>query len=82
MSNGIFERYREINNKYWARALSVVEVHTALDTFYEIPENAPIAIFDAIHVIAKRSQGAGEAELQKLTADLRARANKAQESSQ
>jgi hypothetical protein len=73
---GSFERYKQINKMFWASALTIDEVRSALNVFYETPENSPISISNAIYLISKRSEGASEAELQKEIADLRARATK------
>jgi hypothetical protein len=71
-----FDNYKETNSRFWARALTVAEVQSALDTFYAVPENGPIALARAVYVISQRSEGKDEAELQKIVTDLRARATK------
>jgi hypothetical protein len=40
---GSFDRYKKVSKLFWARALTVDEVRSALNGFYETPENAPIA---------------------------------------
>ena len=75
-SGGSFERYKQVNKLFWARALTIDEVRSALNGFYDTPENSPISISSAIGVISKRSEGASETELQKDIADLRARSTK------
>jgi len=57
-------------------SLTVAETVTALNRFYDVPENGPIAVAGAMKVIAQRVSGADDATIQKATADLRSASTK------
>ena len=76
MGGGDFERYKQVSKMYWARNLTIGEISSALDQFYALPENGPIGISSAIHIISERAEGADEQVLQKEIRDLRSRASK------
>jgi len=71
-----FERFDKLERDFWPGSLTLAEVCSALDRFYETPENGPISIWDAITVIARRSSGTDEATLQKAINELRAQAGR------
>ena len=48
------------------------EIITALNRFYDTPENGPITIPGAMKIIAQRANGADDATIQKAIADQRA----------
>ncbi len=51
--------------------LTGAELVSALDRFYDTPENGPITINAAVKLIAQRVSGADEATIQKAIADAR-----------
>jgi hypothetical protein len=51
--------------------LTGAEVQSALDRFYNTPENGPIGIPYALMVVSMRSSGADDAAIQKLITELR-----------
>jgi len=71
-----FPDYRSFNGKFWPSSLIYGEVKSALDRFYETPENGQIAVAPALQVVAARSTGTDEEAVQKLIVALRAAASK------
>jgi hypothetical protein len=71
-----FERYKNTSKAFWPRNLTIAEVHSSLDRFYDAAENGPIPISNAIYVIAERAGGTDEESVQKIITDLRAKASK------
>ncbi len=48
-------------------ALTIDEVESAVDRFYETPENGPIPVSDSLRIIAARANGGSADEIEKLT---------------
>ncbi len=51
-------------------SLTLDEISTSLDRFYNPPENGPITIASALEVISARASGADESVVQKMISDL------------
>ena len=71
-----FERHKEMSKDFWAVGLTIEEVRSAVDKFYESSENGPISIPSALYVVSKRADGADEESIQKIISGLRARAHR------
>jgi len=71
-----YNKLVEVAKIFWPGGLTGAEISSALDHFYETPENGPIIISDALEVVARRLTGEDEGTLQKLISDLRASAGK------
>jgi hypothetical protein len=51
--------------------LNFGEISAALDLFYKEPTNAPVPVVFAVSYVKRKAEGASEAELKQLEADLR-----------
>ncbi len=71
-----FDRYKAVMKPFWPGSLTGNEIVSALDNFYVMPENGPIAVSSALEIIAQRTFGADEATIQKAITELRAAAAK------
>jgi hypothetical protein len=76
MSAGSFEKYQDSLPLFLPPGLTVQEILTSLDTFYETPENRQIAIIGAISVVSQRARGLSEETVQKYINKLRAAASR------
>jgi hypothetical protein len=61
----------ELRSRLFPFGLTVNEVKTALDRFYDTPENLPIPIANALTIISGRASGIDEPTLQQMIANLR-----------
>jgi|SRR5208283_1446619 len=68
-----FARTREV----FLPKLTIEEMARALDRFYETPENGPIGLVNAFHVVSRRASGDDDATIAKLVNEMRASAAKA-----
>jgi hypothetical protein len=58
----------------WPLSLQPEETLSALDKFFEIPENGPIAVNNALYVVSLRADGTDEPAIEKEVREFRARA--------
>lgn len=65
-----YSKFEEFK-KHLYPALTISETESAMDRFYEMPENGPIGVNEALHIIAERVNGGSVEEIEKLTADAR-----------
>jgi hypothetical protein len=70
-----FEQFKHFQAVYLSK-LTMTERATALDRFYETPENGLIEVVLAIGVINERANGTDESKVQKMIEDPRAGATK------
>jgi len=73
---GDFEHFKR-TTAIFLPSLTIGEITRALDLFYETPENGPIGITNALHVIASRASGTDAATIEQMVNDMRATAAKA-----
>jgi len=68
--------YSSAKNLY-PKTLSYEEVRSALDRFYETPENRPIPVGMALLVIVERASGIPQSQIDDFVSSLRRQANAA-----
>jgi hypothetical protein len=64
--------YKAMTKIFIPTSMTTGELITALNRFYEPPENGPITIPAAMKIITQRASGADDATIQKAIADQRA----------
>jgi hypothetical protein len=61
-----YSKFEEFKNQLYP-ALTIDEVESAVDRFYETPENGPIGVNEALRIIAAKANGGSEDAVNKLT---------------
>jgi hypothetical protein len=70
------ESLKKFKPLFWPPRLTFEEIRASLDRFYDVPENRPISISDALEVVSKRVTGASEQDLEVYITKLRAKSSK------
>jgi hypothetical protein len=65
-----YSKFEEFKKQLYP-ALTMSEIESAVDRFYETPENGPVAVSDALRIIAAKANGGSAEDIEKLTEDSR-----------
>jgi len=63
-------KFEELKKRFWP-TLTLNEIESALDRFYDTPENGPVQITDALRVVAAKANGGSADEIEQLAEESR-----------